>query len=222
MSSNQKSSMDSSRCPLLSSVPSECLSSPEDESTAFTQHDKQQQHQINGNRKVITTGTTLPLPTAQSLPIDLAQQPSRPRHQRKPIRQKPTQIPNDNSQSTLLTVSIKDEPCDADGNQMSHDDSNDNSSTNIGKTALSLLTTDSPTGHDISRESKISASTSSRYKWLQQAFHSLIPPQSQINGIDLNLQSNTLSGKSRTINHVRIVIDSHLLYVLSFSCSSRW
>jgi len=164
-SSNRVSTTTTSNGPVrrlsTSSTPSISLSSSEDEPASSTQHHE---------NKTTVFDTSI----QQSISID---QP-RKRHQRKPTRQKPTQISNGNSSPSLQMQTLndtKEELGEIDDSNGIHED-------NSTRTMNSLLTT--------------GGNPASNYKWLHQAFRSLMPPQNQINDLELSRQQNSSSPQS--------------------------
>jgi hypothetical protein len=186
-----------------SSTPSISLSSSEDEPASSTHH-----HRTNNNKTIMTNAPLQPPPPPIS--IDQTQPQQRKRHQRKPTRQKPLQLLNGITPQPQMTISVKDEPCDTDNNNSvtfsgSHDD--DQSATRR-KPGL-LLTTGRNSSNELTNTNKTSSGNSSTYKWLHQAFRSLMPPQSQINDVELTTQQNSSSPHSRinTNNYIGIKIN---------------
>ena len=196
-----------------SSTPSVCFSSSEDEPAASLQP-----HQLNGNLESNTAESHLPPPTT-SQPSETSTQ-QRKRHQRKPVRQKPVQLSNDASQSSPFTTSVKDEPCDTDDNSVTHGNSNDDHPSANGRKPSLLSTTGGHTAHDFPPETKTGANTSSTYKWLHQAFRSLLPSHPAMTNIELALQQSSSPGQSgknrnRTLKH-------QLCLSLSFDVRHGW
>ncbi len=66
-------------------------------------------------------------------------------------------------------------------------------------------------------DNKTSSSNSSTYKWLHQAFRSLIPPPSQTNEIELTMQQNSSSSQSR--KEIKICISINYRFNYSFLVS---
>ncbi|UJR25299.1 hypothetical protein I4U23_006651 [Adineta vaga] len=174
-------SIPSSRCLSASSTPSITVSSFEDESTY---------HGTNGNRTISTDAVNQSLTS-----IDQPQQ--RKRHQRKPTRQKPAQLSNGITTQHQTTISVKDEPYDTDDNSVTYNGSNDEEKqSSTRKKSSSLLTTGGNSSNELTNDNRISSGNSSTYKWLHQAFRSLIPPQSQIQDTELITQINSTSPQS--------------------------
>jgi hypothetical protein len=129
------------------------------------------------------------------MPIDQPQQ--RKRHQRKPTRQKPTQLLNTiTSQQQQMTASVKGEPCDTDDNSVNYSGNNDDNQSATRKKPGLLLTTGGNSSNELINDNRTSLNNSSTYKWLHQAFRSLIPSQSQINDVELTRQQNSSSPQS--------------------------
>jgi hypothetical protein len=91
-----------------------------------------------------------------------------------------------------MTIPVKDEPCDTDDNSVNNDD---NQSTTRKKSRL-LLTTGGNCSNELINDNKISLGNSSTYKWLHQAFRSLMPSQLQNNDVELTMQQNSSSSQS--------------------------
>jgi hypothetical protein len=176
-----------------SSIPSISLSSSEDEPASSVQH-----HRANGNKTNTIDGSIQPLPS--SISHDQPQQ--RKRHQRKPTRQKPVQLLNDitpSAQQQQTTIPVKDEPCDTDDNSVTYNGSNDDNQLMTRKKPGLLLTTGGNSSNELINDNKTSLNNASTYKWLHQAFRSLIPPQSQNNELELTIQQNSSSPQSTPI-----------------------
>lgn len=164
-----------------SSTPSISLSSSEDEPASSTQS-----HGINGNKTLISD-TTNQQSSPSAVSIDQPQQ--RKRHQRKPTRQKPMQLSPPQLQSRNTTKEELGEIDDSSG-------MNEDNPIMSGKKSDSLLTTGGNSSSDLSIDNRTSSNNASTYKWLHQAFRSLMPPQSQINDIELSRQQNSSSPQS--------------------------
>ena len=162
-------------------TPSVSISSFEDESPSTIHH-----HGTHGNQTIITDA-------ANQSSISTDQPQARKRHQRKPTRQKPIQLSNGITPQQQMTVSVKDEPCDTDDNSVTHSGSNDDNQSVTKKKAGLLLTTGGNSSNELSNDNRTPLSNSSTYKWLHQAFRSMMPPQSQINDIELTMQQNSTS-----------------------------
>ncbi|CAF0808247.1 unnamed protein product [Adineta steineri] len=180
-SSNRATSTTPSRCLSASATPSITVSSFADESA---------HHNINGNKTII-----IDAPNQSSVSIDQPQQ--RKRHQRKPTRQKQAQLSNGITPQHQMAISIKDEPCDTDDNSVTYSSSNDDDKQSVTKKKHGLLlTTGGNSSNELINDNRSSLNNSSTYKWLHQAFRSLIPPQSQINDVELTTQQNSTSPQS--------------------------
>ena len=173
------------------STPSISLSSPEDEPAALsTKSYRTNDDQTNPSDSSIQRPSS-------SASLDQLQQ--RKRHQRKPLRGK--SIPLHPS----MTIPVKDEPGETDDNSVP----NDEHESALKKKPGLLLTTGGNSSADLLHDPKSSVGNSSTYKWLHQAFRSLIPPQSQTTDLELTMQQNASSPTSS-----KQTVDS------SFSCSS--
>ena len=155
------------------------------------------QHESNAT-KIVSANLAAPAP---SVPIGAPQQK---RHQRKPVRQRPIQP----AQQGQLTAPVKDEPCDTDDSNVTYRSRTDHHhQSSNGKKTTHLLTSDGRTSNDVMNDPRASSSNSSAYKWLQQAFHSLLPPQSQLGGLETAMQHNSSSpqsGRPQTILFSRL------------------
>ena len=163
--------------------------------------------------------TTLPPPTtSQSLEVSAQQ---RKRHQRKPVRQKPVQLLNDASQ---FTTPVKDEPCDTDDNSVTHGSSNDDHPTANGRKSSLLSTTVGHPAHEFANDAKTGANNSSTYKWLHQAFRSLLPSHPSLTNIELALQQSSSPGQSGKTpnNSLSLRERKRLLCFLSISFDLRY
>jgi len=118
--------------------------------------------------------------------IDLSQQ--RKRHQRKPNRQKPLHLTNDHQQSSPLALPVKDEPCET----------NDSSDTPTASNDPAQLT------NETNNDNSISSNNASTYTWIQRAFRTLVPPQSQttsgLTGSTTNSNNNFSSNSTNALN----------------------
>ncbi|CAF2493590.1 unnamed protein product [Rotaria sp. Silwood2] len=161
-----------------SSTPSISLSSSEDEPASSIYH-----HGRNGNK---TTAIDTPFIT-----VDQSQE--RKRHQRKPTRQKSTQLINGINSQQPMTTSVKDEPCDTDDNCATYNTVNDDNQSTTWKKPGLLLKTGGNLSNESTNENRTSITNSSTYKWLHQAFRSLIPSQSQMNDIEITIQQSPQS-----------------------------
>lgn len=167
---------------------------------------------MNGNKTIITNASIQTPPS--SISIDQPQQ--RKRHQRKPTRQKPTQLLNgitsQQQQQQQMAISVKDEPCDTDDNSGGNND--DSQSTTRKKPGL-LLTTGGNSSNELINDNKTSLNNSSTYNWLHHAFRSLVPPQSQINDIELAMQQNSSSPQSSKFFFIKYKFD--IFFYFSFN-----
>jgi hypothetical protein len=170
-----------------SSTPSISLSSSEDEPASSIQH-----HGAHGNKAIIIDSPIQPLPPPTS--IDQPQQ--RKRHQRKPTRLLNGITPPQQQQTALP---VKDELGDTDENSITYSINNDDNQSATRKRSGLLLTTGGNRSNEVSNNNRTSTSNSSTYKWLHQAFRSMIPPQSQINDVELTMQQNSSSPQSSKI-----------------------
>ncbi|CAF4658402.1 unnamed protein product [Rotaria sp. Silwood1] len=161
-----------------SSTPSISLSSSEDEPASVVHY-----HGTNGNK---TTAIDTP-----SITIDLSQE--RKRHQRKPTRQKPTKLINSIKSQQPMTTSVKDEPCDTDDNSVTYSTINDDNQLTTWKKPELLLKTGGNLSNESINDNRTSLTNSSTYKWLHQAFRSLMPSQLQMNDIDITMQQSPQS-----------------------------
>ncbi|CAF1659107.1 unnamed protein product, partial [Adineta ricciae] len=144
----------------------------------------------NGNKTLSTDAVSQSL-----IPIDQPQQQKR--HRRKPPRQKPLHLSNGITTLHQTTASVKDEPCDTDDNSVTYSGSNDDEKqSNIKKKSSLLVPTDGNSSNELPNDNTASLSNSSTYKWLHQAFRSLVPPHLQINDADLTTHTNSTSPQS--------------------------
>ena len=100
-----------------------------------------------------------------------------------------------------MTNPVKDEPCDTDDNSVTYNGSNDDHESALKKKPGSLLTTGGNSSTDLLNDQKNSVGNSSTYKWLHQAFRSLIQPQSQTTDLELAMQQNASSPQSSKPNY---------------------
>jgi hypothetical protein len=95
-----------------------------------------------------------------------------------------------------MTTSVKDEPCDTDDNSVTYSGSNDDNQSATRKKPGLLLTTGGNFSNESINDNRTSLNNASTYKWLHQAFRSLIPPQPQINDVELTMQQSSSSPQS--------------------------
>ena len=95
-----------------------------------------------------------------------------------------------------MTLSVKDEPCDTDDNSVTYSGNNDDNQSATRKKPGLLLTTGGNSSNELINDNRTSLNNSSTYKWLHQAFRSIVPPQSQINDVELTMQQNSTSPQS--------------------------
>ncbi len=110
-----------------------------------------------------------------------------------------------------MTVPVKDDLCDTDDNNVAYSGSNDDNQSSTRKKSGLLLTTGGNSSNETINDNKTSLNNSSAYKWIHQAFRSLIPPQSQINDVELTIQQNSSSpqpSKNKNIYHLNIFSSS--------------
>lgn len=160
-----------------SSTPSISLSSSEDEPSQATKSSR-----INDDQ-------SSPIQQASSS-ASLNQIHQRKRHQRKPTRAKPTPV------HPSLAMPVKDELGDTDDNSVTYSNSNDDNESIQKKRAGLLLSTGGQSSTELLNDQKASLGNSTTYKWLHQAFRSLIPPQSQSTDLELAMQQNSSSPQS--------------------------
>jgi hypothetical protein len=111
-----------------------------------------------------------------------------------------------------LTTSVKDEPCDTDDGSVIYDRINNvNQLTTARKKSTLLLTTGGNSSNDLTNDNRTSTNNSSTYKWLHQAFPSLVQAQSQINDIELTTRQNSSSPQSSKNNKKKIPIKSKVI-----------
>jgi len=97
-----------------------------------------------------------------------------------------------------MAASVKGEPCDTDDNSVNYSGNNDDNQSATRKKPGLLLTTGGTSSNESINDNRISLNNASTYKWLHQAFRSLIPSQSQsqINDVELAMQQNSSSPQS--------------------------
>lgn len=169
-----------------SSTPSISLSSPEDEPAALST----KSYRTNDDpTNPIDSSIQRP---SSSASLDQFQQ--RKRHQRKPLRGKAAPL------HSSMAIPVKDEPCDTDDNSVNYSGSNDEYESAVKKKPGLLLTTGGNSSTDLLNDQKSSVGNSSTYKWLHQAFRSLVPPQSQNTDLELTMQQNSSSPQSSKLD----------------------
>ena len=122
----------------------------------------------------------------------------RKRHQRKPTRKKPVQLLDSPKPRQSMTISVKDEPFDVEDNTVIYTGIHDDKQSATWKKSELLLETGGNPSNEATHDSQTLLTNSSTYKWLHQAFRSLMSSQSQINNIELIRQQHSLSPKSGT------------------------
>ncbi|CAF3984305.1 unnamed protein product [Rotaria magnacalcarata] len=174
----------------VSSTPSISLSSSEDEPTPSMNYSV-----TNEDKTTLNDTSIQPLPPSSTI-IDQSQE--RKRNQRKPTRQKSTQLLNgiDKSQQAI-TKSIKAEPCDTADNSANLNIVSDENQSLAWKKPGLLLKTSANLSNESTNDNRTSLNNSSTYKWLHQAFRSLIPGQLQINDIDITMQQSPQSSRHK-------------------------
>jgi hypothetical protein len=111
-----------------------------------------------------------------------------------------------------MTVSIKDEPCDTDDNSVTYNGSKDDNQSVTKKKAGLLSTTGGNSSNELINDNRTPLSNSSTYKWLHQAFRSMMPPQLQIDDVELTTQKNSTSPQSSKTKKK----NSNLIFCLFF------
>lgn len=160
-----------------SSTPSISLSSSEDEPALAIKSYRTNDDQTSPIQRPSSSGS-------------LDQIHQRKRHQRKPTRGKPTPL------HQSIAMPVKDEQCDTDDNSVTYSNSNDDNESIQKKKSGLLLSTGGNSSTELLNDQKASLGNSTTYKWLHQAFRSLIPPQSQSTDLELTMQQNSSSPQS--------------------------